>query len=608
MNVIAQVAACVLCTWVAHAGAAVTGEAELLVRDRNLSGDHGKYRQHVDLGDGLRLGNAWLEIRPDSPTLADLIRLTAEGVGGDPWQRVSLEVRKYGSYHATYERTHSEYFYHDRLIAPGNVRPTASDDGDLHTFDFRRTRQRAAIEWQPNKRDTVEFQWDAYDKRGDSTTVLDISREEFEMVRPLDQRHDRYGLAWQHRFDSSVLRLRHRRGEHEDDRLTILDAPSPGSAPAAPTRLESYRLDAPATTDVNESTLTWSWRPNRQWRTHINALHVDTDLDFRAEERIAGIGFDGAPLLPATAAQGAGERTVRRIEAGAEWTLSERWRLAFDGRTQQLDQDADLDQGSAESRWSVDEQRIGLRAEADLTDTLTTSLGWRWRKRRFEHLLTDAGALRNERQDSRSGTWFAELRYRPSSQLSIHVSAEDDDLDDAFVGSLPTDARRWRLRARYRWAGGTTAEASWSLRDLENRASGWESRIGQVHGSIHYPGERFEFLLSASRFTFDSSILQNLSAGSRRVLFDIAEDVWSSVYHVSSSYRLNERWRLHAQHHRSSTKGHVEAQRRDWRVSVGVALNADAALEARYRRVTHDEDFETFRAHIVELALQLSVR
>ncbi len=609
MNITARTAAYMLCACTLPAAAAttVTGEAEVLVRDRHLSGDHGKYRQHVDLGSGVRLGAAWLEIRPDNPAAPDLLRIAAQGLGGDPWEHLSLEVRKYGSYRVTYARTQSEFFYHDRLIAAADVRPSASDDGDLHTFDFRRTRHRAAFEWQATQRDTLEFTWDAYEKRGNSTTVLDISREEFEMARPLDQRQDRFGLAWQHRFDNSVLRVSHRRGEHEDDRLTLLTEPSLGSSPAAPTRLQSYRLDAPTSTDADESTITWTWRPNQQWRTHVSALQVDADLDFHAGEGIDGIGFDGAPLRPATPARGAADRTVRRIDAGAEWTLSDRWRLALDGRTQRLEQDADFNEGSTDSRWRVDEERIGVRAEADLTDTLTTSLGWRWRTRRFDHRLTDAITLLDESQDSRSGTWFAELRYRPSLHWLVHMSVEDDDLDDAFVTSLPTDARRWRLRARYRWTAGTTAEASWSLRDLENRASGWEGRVGQLHGSIHYPGERLELLLSASRFTYDTSILQNLRAGTRQVLFDIDEEVWSSIYHASGRYRIDARWSLQAQHDRSSTKGHVEARRLDWRVGVGLSINAHAGLEARYRRVTHDEDFEAFRAHIVELALRLNL-
>ena len=126
---------------------ALTGSTSLGVRSVDLTGTEAKYREDVNLDDGVRLFGVHLSYVPrvgEAPV--DRIDLDADNLGGDPFESIHLGVRKYGAYNLKLDRRRSAYFYDDTILPAALASVSGSTGGDFHTFDFERIRSTAALD------------------------------------------------------------------------------------------------------------------------------------------------------------------------------------------------------------------------------------------------------------------------------------------------------------------------------------------------------------------------------------------------------------------------------------------------------------------------------
>ena len=222
-----------------------SGHVEVGVRQINLHGDESKYEQHINLGDGARLFGLSMRFAPEDPSASapDHVDLHINGLGGDPDESVALSVRKYGSYRFRYNRHRSDYVYDDLLIAPGSASVEKSTGGDFHQFNFERTRDNASLGVDLTERATLTFDFDRYEKSGESTTVLDIEREEFDVEQPIDEELRSSRLGFQYSWDRFTLVVSEGWQRHENNHSWFLPGASLGTEPAEPTEVDFFFLD-----------------------------------------------------------------------------------------------------------------------------------------------------------------------------------------------------------------------------------------------------------------------------------------------------------------------------------------------------------------------------
>ena len=73
-----------------------SGMVDVGYRDVSVSGNQDKYREDVNLPDGLRLFDVELSsLQPDSGFMDEFL-FSASGLGGDPYSRAGLRLRKAG--------------------------------------------------------------------------------------------------------------------------------------------------------------------------------------------------------------------------------------------------------------------------------------------------------------------------------------------------------------------------------------------------------------------------------------------------------------------------------------------------------------------------------
>ena len=233
----------------------LSGYWEIGFRSVDVDGSSNKYRQHLNLDDGLWLSGFGLVYLPEEKTAftPDRIEISASNLGSEPYQNISIGVRKYGSYRFSYQRQKSEYFYQDILIDSSEENPEMSNGGDFHHFDFDRVRDRLNFDIQVGDQAKFLLDLNQYTKKGESTTVLDIEREEFELEQPIDQKLKNYNLGFEYRWDKSTITFNQRWRDFYNDVEIFLLNPSEGSAPLDPTRLDNFYLEQPYGYDSRET-------------------------------------------------------------------------------------------------------------------------------------------------------------------------------------------------------------------------------------------------------------------------------------------------------------------------------------------------------------------
>ncbi|MEZ5553263.1 MAG: hypothetical protein R3E82_20450 [Pseudomonadales bacterium] len=593
----------------ADAADPISGHLSVGGRNVSVAGDDAKFKQQVNLDSGARLFDFGFVYEPagTGSTVPDRIEAAASGLGGDPYQSLRLGVRKYGSYRFTYERSQSDYFYEDIFLDPADESATRSNGGDYHHFDFQRIRDSADLDVQLTDQAKLLVGFDQYTKKGDRTTVLDLSREEFEMDQSIDETLQNYDIGLVYDWNRASVQVNQRWRQFDNDVHIFLPGASEGSAPGAPTRLDSFFLEQPYGYDSRETQAGLTLRPTDRWDVQADVLYADLDMDVDAVESVIGLDYLGNPLPTPLAADGASNRTIRQVYLSTGYALTGRLRLTASIRDQHLDQDTDLDFASSTgvSDWKIDNTTFALGMEAVLRDDWTVSGGWTTQKRDTDYDQSTDGLGRSADEETQADGYYLVVAYRPGNAFSASFSAEDNSIDDPFTLSSPTDSRRYRLRAAYRWDNGLGVSAAYAWRKHENDDSGWEAKSEQADLRLTYSMDVLSVSVGASFVDLDRSIDQQVQAGTRQLLFPISYSADSDFWDGTLRWHLLERVDLLGSYRQYENDGSFKVSRDDARLGVDVRLTPIYSLGMNYRNIDYNEDFESFDADIWEMSIGL---
>ena len=594
------------------------GKIRLGYRFVDVGGAETKYREDLDLDEGARLFELRLDFEPSAGqrALADRIALDLDHFGGDPFESMHLSMRKFGRYDFRFRRTTSRYFYEDVFLPLELSTPSLSDAGDFHTFDFDRVRDSAELSWNLNARSKLSVGFERTTKRGDSTTTLDIQRDEFEMDRPVDESSDDLRLSFEHSWPRLTLVLEERILTYDNAVEIFLPGRSLGEDPNDATTLDFFFLDQPYEIDSNEHSVRINARPNDRWLVRAAALVQDLELSAEAEERSQGIDFAGRPFTTDDTGRGAVERDGELFDLDVSYLLNDRMALVGGFRSHSFDQDGAFDFAgdNHRGRWDVETTSGEIGFDAQVASDISLSLGILAESRDVEHAAGSDGTLEDgaEQPESTDHTgYFARFGWRPSQNLRLDASLEDSSYDDPFTLSSPTDRQRWRLRVKAQRDNGLYFDGTLLAYRYENEDSGWDADRDHLSLRLGYRRSDLDVSLAYHRIDADRSVDQLVTTrpgfgGGQTFLFPVLYTAESDFLDARVRYRTNDRVTCGARALLYENAGSFGLERNDLRGFIEVDLVRGYLAQIAYRTVDYEEEaasFDDYDADILELSV-----
>jgi predicted porin len=586
------------------------GHVEAGVRDTDVDGDETKYRQYVDLDDGPRLMSFAIEIVPEKANGApDHLSIEASGLGGDPYEHVRLIVKEHGVYAFSYDRHTSDYFYEDLLLRPEDASVEQATGGDFHHYDFERIRDRADMNVVLSDAAKLSLDYDRYEKTGESTTTLDVEREEFELDKPIDEVLQAYRIGLEYSWEWATLLVSAGRSDYENESSVFLPGFSPGTELAEPTELDYYFLDQPYSYDADEYTVTVRAEPTDKTRVSISIADIDLDLNLEALERSQGVDYLDVPFTRDFRGEGVIGRDTTLVDASVEYMVNDRVSVELEARRYGLEQRGVLeyaDEPSA-SAWDLDTASVGIGAQWRVNEAIVVAGSWMTERRDSEFFavsdITEARDVETERDG-----FDVQVSYRPNKRLSLTLSVEDNRIDDPYTLASATDSRRYRLRGRYRFDNGLHLTASYKLSELENDATDWESSHEQIDLRVGYTIGDVSLSMGVSDIELEREIDQ-LVVGDilpfRQDLFSIAYAADARFWDGAAQIAIDDRTQVYASFRRYSNDGSFDVDRNDLSFGIDYTISPRYLARLNLRNIDYDEaELESFDADIWELALR----
>lgn len=587
-----------------------TGGFSIGLRSVDIGGADRKFREDFNLDDGPRLFDFHFDLVPEGSQrkVADQVVFDASNLGGDPFETIHFSARKYGDYKLVYNRTVSDYFYQDLIIPVGTGDLEKSQDGDFHHFDFQRVRDTASLDIDLTQRATLTFGLERYTKTGESTTTLDIQRDEFEFDKPIDESLNTYIGGLSYAWEKATLTLTERVRDYENVYEVFLPGFSEGGEEGGST-LDFFFLDQPYSFTSNEHTVQLALRPSSKLHVDLLGNLQSLDLDVDAEERSQGIGFSGAPFSEDVTGNGTINRDIDQYLVDLNYRVSDRVGIVAGARSQKLDQSGDFQFGGALNAgdWNIETTAFDAGIEFYVSSELTVAGGvvQETRKVDSDWSVAEGGEEdgRSESMDTDNTGFYATASWRPMAGADVTVDLESNSFDDPFTLASPTDRERYRVRGKYRWDNGLNLSGGYTKNDYENSNSGWNADTEHLTLRLGWAGDRFDGSLGYSNVSAERSIDQLVN-----------ESTLFAVFYESDSDFLDGRFRFVATDRISfgadlrsyQNDGSFGVERDDYRGWIQIGFLDGYNVRAAYRMVDYNEtgfNFDDYDADIVELSL-----
>lgn len=586
-----------------------SGQFLIGFRTVDVGGHEAKYKEDYNYEEGPRLLDLSFDLTPSDPELrafADLIEVDVANVGGDPYETIRLGIRKYGNYAFNYNRTKSAYFYEDILVPPAEADVRLSNGGDFHHFDFERVRDRASLDIDINPRAKFTFGFDRFTRVGESTTTLDIQRDEFELDKPLDESLYDYNAGFQYAWDKVTLVLEERYREYDNPVEIFLPGFSEGENTTNAANLDFYFLDQPYQYTSYRHTVRVLANPSPRFSIRGSASLETLDLDVDAEERLQGTGFSGAPVASDTVGSGQIDRDIDLFDLDFSYLINQRWSVIGSVYQRNLDQTGDFEFGSLDNRglWEIDTTGLEAGLQVAVNPDVTVSGGVIWESRDVTHGATDDAAAGVDRETVTTdhNGYFARLGWRASKAFRLTAEAEQSSFDDPFALAAPTDRTRFRVRGNYKADNGFFATGSYLRTDYENNDSGWDAATTTAVVRGGYQTGEVSVSLGYGLVDIDRTILQVSTVGP----FDIDYQAESDFFDGRLVWNATEAWTVGGNFRLYQNDGSFALQRDDLYGWVRYAFEKGYLLQVGYRTIDYDEDaanFDDYDADIAEFAI-----
>jgi hypothetical protein len=588
---------------------ALSGSASLGVRSVDVSGTETKYKEDINLDDGVRLLGVELRYEPStSDARVDRLELDAAGLGGDPFETIHFGVRKYGAYDLRLDRRRSQYFYEDTILPAALASVTGSTGGDFHHFDFERLRDTAALDIDVSQATRLSFGLERQTRLGTSTTSQGIERDEFELEKPLDESLNALNVGLRHSWDRVTLVLDERLGDFVNTSELFLPGASPGQNTADTAELQFFMLDQSYDYQSRSHSVRVMADPTAALDLTFGWRREDVDLDMQATESSAGTTFAGLPFTTALDGPAAVSRDLEVADAEIGYLLNDRFRLIGGVRRSTLDQHGDVTFGSSlgSGTWDIATDGYEAGVEIALTARMTLGTGWSSEARTTLSRWTLDATEQLEREETKRDGFFARFALKTEGGLEVTASVEDNSIDDPFALASPSASRRYRAGLRRRWDSGWSVSAGYRRTDVDNDLAGWAADTEQADLRLGFKADRLDLSTGYTSIDASRGVDQLVVGGTRTDLFRIAYQADSALTDFSARWRPGARVAVGGELRAYDNRGSFRLARDDRRVFVTTVVASEYSLEVAYREIDYTEDaFDAYDAGILELALRL---
>jgi hypothetical protein len=538
-------------------------------------------------------------------TPVDRIELDADNLGGDPFESIHLDVRRYDSYQLKLDRRRSEYFYDDTILPAALASVSGSTGGDFHTFNFERIRSTASLDIDVTPATQVSAGLERQTRTGDSTTTLAIERDEFDLEKPLDESSNVLNLGVRHAWKRVTMIVDEELRDLENTTELFLPGASPGRNGADAAELQFFRFDQAYDYRSRSHGLRALAAPTVRLDLNAGWRLADLELDLRGDEHARGTSAAGLPYETQRSGPGEIDRVFEIADLEMGYAATERIRLVGGLRRSTLEQSGELMMGTnaGASERDVETDGYELGAELALTPAITVAAG-RSREARtttYGWLYGPAGAGESVSSD-RTG-YFARLKLDFTGGLELSAGVEDNSIDDPFTLASPTASMRYTFSARRRWSNGLSLSGTYRNTDIENDQSNWLADTEQATLRLTYQRQRLRLSSGYTRVDIAHSVEQSVAAGARITVFVIDYAAASMFRDASAYWQLNDRFAIGGDLRSYDNHGSFKLARDDWRAVLDVRFSAEYTLQVAYRELEYASDqYDSYDAEILELA------
>jgi hypothetical protein len=437
----------------------VTGDFDVGYRWVDTNGNENKYREDLNYTSGPRLFNLNMNITPVGSSFFDLANFYASHLGGEPFQYLGVTVQKFGAYNFTYRRNQSIYFYHD-IVQPvedaGN--PANARAGDFHTFNFDRTTDIFDFDVDINDTWNVFVKANRTGRKGESTTTYDVSRDEFELDKPLDWRNNTTAVGFEAKAEKVSVYFDQTWRDYEDDGRIFLPGLSQGEDPEDATILASFNQLLPYSFEMPQTTIKANIRPNPRTTVNVGYVYGNLDGEFDYDERAFGTAFNGGPLADVFVGDGTVDRKINLFDVDVTFDVGEITSIVGSLKVRRLEQEgsltcrigpceeSELEPGETTTTVNnVDSDifRFGVRVFPNARAQITAGLDFENRK--VEHIHDGEGD--EEPNTKRQPTFFFNGVY-VHPKANILAEYERGSYENPFTLVSPESLNRFKVRAR----------------------------------------------------------------------------------------------------------------------------------------------------------------
>ena len=597
-------------TWLSAAeedATKVAASFEFGYRYVDVSGNINKYNEDLNYQKGPRLLNLSFEIVP-SGTLKkyfDVFNVTASALGGDPYESYGFVFKKYGAFNLRYNHRKATYFNHDTLLTPSMAYYRLSNVGDLHTFNFEHAFEDLYFDVNLSERAKFFIAYDRQKLSGESTTTLDIQRDEFEFDKPVDNLKNAYRAGLQVNLDRVDFVLEGNYTDYKNQNSLFLPGYSAGENPAY-SDLSLFELMVPYKFTMPMITAKINARPTNRLKATLAYSYANQDMSLSYGEKAKGSGPSPGylPVAYETAGNADLSRKLSLFNFDLSFKVHEKVYLIGGFRYNKLSQTGDLTVEAERFATAADIKNSIYEAGVQILPhrNLSISGGIRFEDREAKLKTGDEAA---EPRETKRTTFFINANYDFSKKVSLLGEYERGSYKEPFTIMSPTGLDRFKIRGKVKATPELSFVFTMLKREMKNSDSGgtFKSDTYSVD-AVYTVKEKFTISGGYARLNVNTSINNPVAFASVIMPWDIKYKSGNNVFQGSLSYKVNPKFSIGAMSYYYKNAGTWAL---DWTTLKGwvrYTLNGGYSLVLSYQRNNYNEatyNFDDYSSDILTL-------
>ncbi len=572
----------------------------------DISGVEEKYKEDINLGDGLRLFNFKIHFAPVGKLnkYFDYMNVYVNNFGGDPFETMGLDIMKYGKYKFKFDRRKSEYFYNDHL-----------EGHDFHTFAFDRINDSGLLKLWLGKKSHAYIDFNSYTKKGMSVNTLDLGRVEFEFEKPIDEMSTEVTLGFDHSGKSFAFVLEEKFIDFDNANSMFLPGYADGGDFARyPTYLNYFSLNMPYNMKGNTHSAKFTFNPIKKLLLKGSLQILDQNTDFTYSEEALGADHIGVPVMYDYNGKGDFSRKSQIYDLDFTYFLSDKMALVGTTFYKSFDQEGSMTIDDVTTSMDLKYETGGVEAGIQFQPNLKFgfTLGYRMEQRDVE----DEVVIEDYNEPTSKSGIFGNLNWKPSKKLRVTADYQYGNYDNPLTLISPTDFHRFRLTGKYKnkdlyFNGSYTFNRSTS----DQKGEMWESDKNQLNLRFGVYKKKLHF--SAGYALIDVTrkgergiyYPPSWSGGEGTYFWDILFEGTSNLFDVYIYSKLSNKTGLGAYLNYYSNNGSWELTRTNLKLFFKYFCEKGFVGQLNYRYVDFKENdfgYNDYKANIFEVSFGYS--